>query len=161
MGKVDRLHRVEPFAALLWALGIVLANTWPCSPARLHSTAVHKSCPSMVIVVSILHEDGFPFLFPYLGILFIFGNGNETEYTYIHLWFLRSSQKPDICRDSLGFYAEIQIIFGTVYSVLVQSAILIQCNLTNLTKFKTLLETATQTSFFLHPFFKKTNLVNP
>ena len=27
MGKVNRLHkRVEPFAALLWALGIVLAH---------------------------------------------------------------------------------------------------------------------------------------
>ena len=32
MGKVDRLYnRVEPFAALFWALGIVLANParWP------------------------------------------------------------------------------------------------------------------------------------
>ena len=34
MGKVDRLrNRVEPFAALFWALGIVLANTWSCPSA--------------------------------------------------------------------------------------------------------------------------------
>ena len=44
MGKVDRLrNRVEPFAALFWA--------------RHHFTAVHKACPYMVIVGSILNED--------------------------------------------------------------------------------------------------------
>ena len=38
MGKVDRLCIwVEPFAALFWALGNVLANTWPCPPDRHHS----------------------------------------------------------------------------------------------------------------------------
>ena len=37
----------------------VLANTWPCPPARLHSIAVHKACLYMVIVIvsSILNED--------------------------------------------------------------------------------------------------------
>ena len=48
MGKGDRLrNRVEPFAALFLALGIVLylANALPCSLAWHHSTAVHKACP--------------------------------------------------------------------------------------------------------------------
>ena len=37
MVKVDRLcNRVEPFAALFSAFGIVLATTWPCLPARNH-----------------------------------------------------------------------------------------------------------------------------
>ena len=44
MGKVDILYnRVKSFAALFWTLGIVLANTWPCPPARHHSTAAHKA----------------------------------------------------------------------------------------------------------------------
>ena len=48
MGKVDRLRtKVEPFAALFWALGIVLANT--------------RRCPRG------------PLLFSYLGMLFIYG----------------------------------------------------------------------------------------
>ena len=48
MGKVDRLHnKVEPFAALFWALGIVYLAP---DPARRHSTAVHKACPSMVML---------------------------------------------------------------------------------------------------------------
>ena len=39
MGKMYRLrYRVEPFAALFWALGIALAITWPCPPAQRHST---------------------------------------------------------------------------------------------------------------------------
>ena len=39
MGVVDRLrNKVEPFAALFWALGIVLANNRPCPPSRHHST---------------------------------------------------------------------------------------------------------------------------
>ena len=43
MGKVDRLrNRVIPFAALFWALDVVLDNTWPCPQARHHSTSVHK-----------------------------------------------------------------------------------------------------------------------
>ena len=58
MGKVDRLRiRVEPFAALFWALGIDLANTLPCPPARHRSTAVYNACPYMVIVGSILNKD--------------------------------------------------------------------------------------------------------
>ena len=36
MGKVDRLrNRVDPFGALFWALGIVLANTGQAAPHRL------------------------------------------------------------------------------------------------------------------------------
>ena len=59
MGKVDCLFdRVETIAALLWALGKVLANTLPCPPAaRHHSTTVNKACPYMVIVGSILNKD--------------------------------------------------------------------------------------------------------
>ena len=58
MGKVDCLFdRVETIAALLWALGIVLASILPCPPARHHSTAVQKACPFMVLVVSILNKD--------------------------------------------------------------------------------------------------------
>ena len=35
MSKVDLLcNRVEPFAALFWALGTVLAGNWPCPPAH-------------------------------------------------------------------------------------------------------------------------------
>ena len=61
MGQVDRLrNRIEPFAALFWALGIALANTCPCPPARHHSTAVHKVFSFMVIVGSILSEDALP-----------------------------------------------------------------------------------------------------
>ena len=61
MGKVDRLCiRVEPFAALFWALGNVLANTKHCPPARHHSTAVHNAGPYMVIVGSILNKDEPP-----------------------------------------------------------------------------------------------------
>ena len=64
MGKVDdRLrNRIEPFAVLFWALSIVLANTmqWTCPPAWHHSTAVHKACPYMVTVGSILNEDELP-----------------------------------------------------------------------------------------------------
>ena len=57
---------VEPFAALLGlsALCTVLANTWPCQPARHHSTTVHKACPYMDMLPirwlrdgSILNED--------------------------------------------------------------------------------------------------------
>ena len=66
MSKGDRLcNRVEPFATLFLALGIVLANTGPCLPASLH-TAVHKACPYMVIVGSILNEDVLPPPFPIL-----------------------------------------------------------------------------------------------
>ena len=68
MGKVDRLrNKVEPFAALFWALGIVLD---PCPPARHHSAAVHKACPYMVIIGSILYEDALPPpLFPNYSIM--------------------------------------------------------------------------------------------
>ena len=52
---MDRLrNKVEPFAALFWALGIVLD---PCPPARHHSAAVHKACTYMVIIGSILYVD--------------------------------------------------------------------------------------------------------
>ena len=34
--------------------------TWPCPPARHHFTAVHKACPNMVIVGSILNEEALP-----------------------------------------------------------------------------------------------------
>ena len=61
MGKVDRLrNRVNPFTALFWALGNVLTNIGPCPPGRCHSTAVHKACPYMVIIGSILNEDALP-----------------------------------------------------------------------------------------------------
>ena len=51
MGKVDHLrNRVEPFAALFWALGNELANTGPCPLARHHSPTVHKECSYMVII---------------------------------------------------------------------------------------------------------------
>ena len=71
MGKVDHLRkRVEPFAVLYWALGIVLANTRPYPPS--HPTAVHKACPFMVIVGSILNKDAWaPPHFLYLGIYFL------------------------------------------------------------------------------------------
>ena len=37
MGKVDRLrNKVEPFAALFWALGIVLVTTQPAGLASLN-----------------------------------------------------------------------------------------------------------------------------
>ena len=44
MGKRDR-NRFDHFAALFRALGNVLANTWPCPPARHHSTAVQAAWP--------------------------------------------------------------------------------------------------------------------
>ena len=55
MGKVDH-NIVEPFAALFGALGIVQYLPTP-DPVCHHSTDVHKACPYMVIVVSILNED--------------------------------------------------------------------------------------------------------
>ena len=62
MGKVDRLlNKGESFAALFWALGIVLANTPDpaCRPGI--STAVHKACLCyMVIVGSILNKGALP-----------------------------------------------------------------------------------------------------
>ena len=79
MLKVDRLHnKVEPFAALFWALGIVYLAP---DPARRHSTAVHKACPSMVMlpvqwwwrVGLILKEDSCPLPLSYLDMLFIYG----------------------------------------------------------------------------------------
>ena len=61
MGKVDRRpNKVEPFVTLFCALVIVLANTWPCPPVRHLSTALHKACPYMVIVGSILRVDALP-----------------------------------------------------------------------------------------------------
>ena len=60
MGKVNRLrHRVEPFAAVF--------GSWQCTrqhtvdPARRPSITpppcIHKACPYMVIVGSILYKD--------------------------------------------------------------------------------------------------------
>ena len=78
MAKVDRLrNRVEPFASLFWALGNVLANTYP--PARHPSTAVHKACPYMVIDGLIFNEDAPSPPFSYLGMLFIY----ELQYSQI------------------------------------------------------------------------------
>ena len=53
------------FAALFWALGIVLTNTWPCPPARHHSTVVQSAFPHMLAVRrwregSPLTEDALP-----------------------------------------------------------------------------------------------------
>ena len=66
MGNVAHLrNRVEPFAFLFWALGIVstvLAKhlTLTAGPASLRRCTVHKACLYMVIVGSILHEDELP-----------------------------------------------------------------------------------------------------
>ena len=89
MGKVNRLHnRVELFAKLFRALGIVLANTWPCTPAQHHSTAVHKAGPYMVIVGSIFKEDA-PAIPPF-------------SYLYlIYLWQKATNLVPITKSDSL------------------------------------------------------------
>ena len=70
MGKVDRLwNSVLPFAVLFWALGLILANSGSCPGARHHSTVVqctcfaynvHKACPYIAIVCSILNKDALP-----------------------------------------------------------------------------------------------------
>ena len=58
MGKVDCLsNKVEPYAALFWALGIVLANTWPCPPAWHYSTDAQAAWPYKDMFGSILKED--------------------------------------------------------------------------------------------------------
>ena len=60
MGKVDRLrNRVKLWLPCfgLSALYLPSSNTWPCPPARHHSTTVHNACPHMVIVGSILNKD--------------------------------------------------------------------------------------------------------
>ena len=58
MGKVYRLHnKVEPFAALLWALGIVLYLP-KLDLARRHFTAVHKAYPKILIWSDCLHGGG-------------------------------------------------------------------------------------------------------
>ena len=66
MGKVDRLrNRVEPFAFMFWALGILLTYqhlTLPTGPG----ITPHKACPFVFIV-------GPPPPFPiYLFLLFIY-----------------------------------------------------------------------------------------
>ena len=59
MGKVDRFcNSVEPFAALFWALGSVLANTWTV-PASLHRCTRSMSLYGY-IVGAILSEDALP-----------------------------------------------------------------------------------------------------
>ena len=63
----------------LSALCTVLANTWPCQPARHHSTTGHKACPYMDMlplrwlrVGSILNEDELaPPPRSYLGMLYL------------------------------------------------------------------------------------------
>ena len=61
MGKLDRRrNRVEPFVALFWALDIVQYLKTPDPARRHHSTAVHKACPHMVKVGSILNKDALP-----------------------------------------------------------------------------------------------------
>ena len=61
---VTILYGVKPFAALFWALGIVCILATIPDPARRgarhHFTAVHKACPNMVIVGSILNEEALP-----------------------------------------------------------------------------------------------------
>ena len=48
MGKVDRLHnRVEPFAALFWALGNVRTNQHLNLPAGLASLHRRTQCMSL------------------------------------------------------------------------------------------------------------------
>ena len=49
MGKSHR-HNLQSnlFAALFWALGIVLATTWPSPPACHRWTAVQAACPCML-----------------------------------------------------------------------------------------------------------------
>ena len=77
MGKVDRLrNRVDIFAVLFWALGIICTCqhlTLPAGPASLH-----KAWPYMVIVGSILKEDALALPPPPLPIsvrmLFIFAS---------------------------------------------------------------------------------------
>ena len=75
MGKVDRLcNRVQPFAALFWALGI---ETWPCPSAR-HSS-MHRRTQSMSLYGwrswfnSQRRRVASPPRFSCLGMLLIFG----------------------------------------------------------------------------------------
>ena len=73
MGKVDRLrNKVDHFAALFWALGIVLANPGPWPPGRHHSTAVHKAFPYMVNGHGWFHSQRRPLPFSFLGMLFTY-----------------------------------------------------------------------------------------
>ena len=57
MGKVERLHnRVEPFAALFWALVIVCTCqhlTLPAGPVSLHRR-IHTECPYMVAACTVV-----------------------------------------------------------------------------------------------------------
>ena len=58
MGKVAHLrNQVEPFVALFWAFGMVLANTWPCPPAWHGSTTEQSAWPYKDMLCSILNED--------------------------------------------------------------------------------------------------------
>ena len=78
MGKLTRRrNRVEPFVALFWALDIVQYLKTPDPARRHHSTAVHKACPHMVKVGSILNKDALPPpTFP-LGMLFIYAERTQ------------------------------------------------------------------------------------
>ena len=70
MGKVDRLHNiVEPFAALFWALDIVL--TLPAGLASLHHCTQSLFLYSHSWFNSQRSCVGLPPPFSYLGILFI------------------------------------------------------------------------------------------
>ena len=59
-GSSSYSNRVDPFAALCWALGIVLANTWPCPLDRHNSTAEQAAWPYKVLLGLILNEDALP-----------------------------------------------------------------------------------------------------
>ena len=74
MGKVNCLrNRFEPLAALLWALGIVLDNTWPCPPDCHCSTAIHKAWLIWSSLVQFSTKTYCPPTFSYLCMLFIYG----------------------------------------------------------------------------------------
>ena len=76
MGKVDRLrNRVEPFAALFWALGTVLAN-----PARRPGITPPPYTKHMVTVGSILNEEMCPFpLFLSRYVIYLWGESTQNH----------------------------------------------------------------------------------
>ena len=86
--KYSSYLRVEPFAALFWALGILLANNWPARPPAWHcSTAVQSAFPNMVNANCTAEERRFnshrrrvalpPY--SYLGMINLWGRGRPTE----------------------------------------------------------------------------------
>ena len=77
MGKVNRLcNRVEPFAALFWALGNVQYSTCqhltlPAGPASLHRSTQSMSLYGLSLG-QFSAKTRCPLPFSYLGILFIY-----------------------------------------------------------------------------------------